>query len=139
MTLLTWGSESSVGVQAMDEEHLELFDAINELYGAVMSEREREETAALLRRVVGYAREHFSSEEAMLAASNYPELEEHRRKHQSLLAEIEELAARFEQDGLILNDHSLKFLPYWFNDHLQNDDLGYTAWLQAHGACCEGA
>jgi hemerythrin-like metal-binding protein len=135
MTLLTWGSENSVGVQAMDEEHLELFEAINAFYVAVLSEHGREQTRVLLRRVLGCARRHFSSEEAMLAAANYPELAEHSLKHQSLLAEVEELAARFEQDGLILNDHSLNFLYYWFNDHLRNDDLSYTAWLKTHGVC----
>jgi hemerythrin-like metal-binding protein len=135
MTLLTWGSENSVGVQALDEEHLELFEVINALYVAVLSEHGREQTGVLLRRVLGCTRRHFSSEEAMLAAANYPELAEHSLKHQSLLAEVEELAARFEQDGLILNDQSLNFLHYWFNDHLQNDDLSYTAWLNTHGVC----
>jgi hemerythrin len=56
-----------------------------------------------------------------------------------LLAEIEELAARFEQDGLILNDRSLKFLRYWFSDHIENDDRPYTAWLEKCGVDAEGA
>jgi|SRR5450631_568252 hemerythrin len=134
MALLTWSNENSVGIQAMDEEHRELFDTINELHDAVLSaEEEREQTGLLLRRLVESARNHFSSEESIIAATNYPELSEHSQQHQSLIEEVEELAARFEQDGLVLNDRSLNFLHYWFNDHLQNDDRPLSAWLNTHG------
>jgi hemerythrin-like metal-binding protein len=88
----------------------------------------------LLNSLIECARGHFTSEEAILLASGYPELAEHSRQHQSLLEEVEELAGRFVQDGLVLSEQSLNFLHYWFNDHLVNDDRLYTAWLRRHGA-----
>jgi hemerythrin len=133
MGLLTWNNESSVGIQTMDNEHRRLFDAINELCDAVSKGDGRERTVVLLRHLIECTRGHFSSEEAMLSASDYPELAEHSRQHQSLLEEVEELVVRFVHDGLILNDQSLNFLHYWFKDHLENDDRSYTAWLQKHG------
>ena len=133
MALLTWNDKHSVGVQALDGEHLELYEAINELYAAVLQGGERSLTGPLLHQVVNRTRAHFSSEEAMLAATNYPDLAAHRLKHQTLVAEIEELVTRFEQDDLTLNDRSLNFLGYWFNAHTQNDDLPYGTWLNAHG------
>ena len=133
MGLLAWSNESSVGIQTIDNEHRELMDAINALCDAVSSGHGREKTSQLLHRLIECARAHFSSEEAILSAANYPELAEHSRQHQSLLEEVEELAGRFVQDGLILSGHSLTFLHYWFNDHLVNDDRLYTAWLKKHG------
>jgi hemerythrin len=133
MGLLTWSNESSVGIQTIDNEHRELMDAINELCDAVSHGHEREHTGLLLHRLIECARDHFTSEEAMLSATNYPELAEHSRQHQSLLKEVEELAGRFVQDGLVFSERSLTFLYYWFNDHLVNDDRLYTAWLKKHG------
>ena len=133
MGLLTWSNESSVGIQTIDNEHRELMDAINELCDAVSHGHEREHTGRLLHRLIECARDHFTSEEAMLSATHYPELAEHSRQHQSLLEEVEELAGRFVQDGLVLSGHSLTFLHYWFKDHLVNDDRLYSAWLKKHG------
>ena len=133
MGLLKWSNESSVGIHTIDNEHREMIDAINELCDAVSNGHGREQTSRLLNRVIECARGHFTSEEAMLLASAYPELAEHTEQHQSLLAEVEELAARHVHDGLVLSERSLSFLHYWFEDHLVNDDRSYTAWIQKHG------
>jgi len=133
LALLSWNDKHSVGVQALDGEHLELYETINDLHDAVLQGKERSQTGALLRRVKDSARAHFSSEEAILASTNYPGLAAHKLKHQVLVAEIEELLARFENGDLSLNDRSLNFLGYWFNAHTEHDDLPYGVWLNAHG------
>lgn len=133
MALLTWDDKHSVGVQALDGEHLELYATINDLHDAVLQGNDRSQTAALLRQVADNARAHFLSEEAMLASTGYPGLAAHKLKHQVLVAEIEELLTRFENGDLTLNDRSLNFLGYWFNAHTEHDDLPYGAWLNAHG------
>jgi hemerythrin-like metal-binding protein len=130
---LNWNDEHSVGVRFLDEEHLELFRIINDLHSAVLQGEERSRIGLLLRQVEEYTRSHFSSEEAILAATNYPERDLHSLKHQFLVGEVEALVDRFEQGGFMLNDQSLNFLRYWFQDHLQNDDSCYGPWLKAHG------
>ena len=133
MALFTWNDKHSVGVKAMDGEHLELYEAINELYDAVLQRKDRSLTGPLLRKVEKCTRAHFASEEAVLESTKYPELSVHRLKHQALVAEIDELAARFEHGDVNLTGQSLNFLRYWFNAHIQNDDLSYGPWLNAHG------
>jgi hemerythrin len=133
LPLLTWDGKHSVGVQALDGQHLELYETINDLHTAVLQGKERSQTSALLRQVAVSARAHFSSEEAMLASTNYPGLAAHKLKHQVLIAEIEELLTRFENGDLTLNNRSLNFLGYWFNAHTEHDDLPYGVWLNAHG------
>ncbi len=132
MPLLSWNNDHAVGVPSMDDEHRRLYQAINELYDAVLRGDDRDHTAHLLREVVLCTRHHFSSEEAILAASRYPELPEHSVKHQQLLTQVEELLGRHEQDGLTLTGKSLAFLRYWFNAHIHEDDQLYGAWLDAH-------
>jgi hemerythrin len=133
VALLTWNDKHKLGVEAMDGEHLELYEAINELHDAVVQGVERNRTAELLHKVMERTRAHFASEEAVLASTKYPDLAAHRLKHQALVEEIEELAARFENGDVKLTGQSLNFLRYWFNAHIQNDDLPYGAWLLAHG------
>lgn len=133
MALLTWNSKHSVGVQAMDGEHMRMYDAINDLYAAVLECKQRSEIGPLLHNVVNCTRAHFSSEEAILEATKYPELAAHKLKHEFLLAEVEKLVARFDLGDLTLSGPSLNFLRYWMNAHIQNDDLCYGVWLNAHG------
>ena len=46
MTLLRWKDEYSVGIDAVDHEHKELIDLINQLYDSAVSRRSREAVLA---------------------------------------------------------------------------------------------
>jgi hemerythrin-like metal-binding protein len=90
-------------------------------------------TGTLLRKLANYAHDHFTAEEAMMAAAGYPELAQHRVKHRDLSKQVEEFAARYERGESTLNMHLLNFLRDWLTNHIQNVDHGYSSWMNAHG------
>ena len=131
--LLNWSGELSVGVESMDREHRELALAINELHEAVVIDNQQGLTGPLLRKVVEGTRAHFSSEESLMAANQYPGLALHVFKHQYLLEQLEALLARFNRGGFKLNEHTVIFLRDWFKTHIQKEDAQFAVWLNENG------
>ncbi len=133
MSLLTWNDQFSVGVQTMDDQHTVLFETLNDLHDAMMKGKAQSLAGPLLRKLVEYTREHFSAEEAMMAAARYPGLADHHVKHRDLTRQVEEYVARYERGEITLNLHLLNFLRDWLTNHIQKVDQEYGPWLKDHG------
>jgi hemerythrin-like metal-binding protein len=133
MALLTWDSSYSVGVKALDDQHTVLFSILNDLHAAMMKGQAQNVTGALLRKLVQYTREHFTSEEAKMAALGYPGLAAHRTVHSNLTKQVEEYAAKFEKGETAISIELLTFLRDWLTNHIQRTDKEYGPWMNEHG------
>jgi hemerythrin len=133
MALLTWNNSFSVGVRAIDSQHTTLFSLLNGLHEAMMKGQSQNLTGPLLHKLVNYTREHFSAEEAMMAAANYPGLAQHRIEHRDLARQVEGYVAKFERGEGTINIQLLAFLRDWLTDHIQASDKKYGPWLNQSG------
>lgn len=134
MALLTWSSKYSVGVQSMDSQHTVLFGILNDLHAAMMKGEANKIAGAVLRKLLNYTKDHFTAEEAMMAAVGYNGLAQHRIKHRDLCKQVEEFAVRYERGETTLNIQLLNFLRDWLTNHIQREDQQYTPWAKTHGA-----
>ena len=90
----TWREEFSVGNKKLDIQH-------SRLYSLVEAIRQNSRTADLseglhsaIAELISFAREHFASEEGIMADHGYPQLVQHSKRHAILLANLEELGTR---------------------------------------------
>lgn len=133
MPLLTWNDSLSVGVRTIDGQHTALVAILNDLYDAMMKGQAKEVTGPLLRKLINYTRDHFSAEEAMMAAAKYSGLSAHRREHERLTRQVEEYSARFDRGECTVNIELLHFLRTWLTNHIQQSDKAYGPCLIGHG------
>ncbi len=133
MALLTWDNSYSVGVKTLDGQNTVLFNLLNDLHAAMMKGQTQNVASLLLRRLVRYTRDHFSSEEALMAASGYPSLTRHRILHHDLTKQVEEYVAKFERGESAINIELLSFLRDWLTNHIQRSDKEYGPWMNEHG------
>ena len=133
MALMKWDKSYSVGVQAIDSQHNALFDIINELHGAMMVGQAHSMTGPLLRKLLEYTNTHFSAEEEMMTAAEYPGLAAHKLQHRELIKQVKDYIARYEQGESTLNLHLLNFLRDWLTNHIQQEDMEYSPWMKEHG------
>ena len=110
MALLTWNSSYSVGIKTMDGQHTKLLDMLNDLHSAMMSGKAHGVTGKLLHKLADYTREHFTAEEAMMAAAKFPGLDTHRIKHRNLTKQVEEFVVKLEKGESTVNVQLLNFL-----------------------------
>jgi hemerythrin len=129
MAELSWGEKYAVGFQGIDDEHKEMFDAVQELESAL---ERNAETAAPLKKLVDATAKHFASEELMMRTAKYPGLALHAANHRRLMEKVEAFAARHGQGGVAVDQHALKFLRDWLLYHIENDDARLGGWLKDH-------
>jgi hemerythrin len=133
MPLVVWSEKLSVGVKAVDDQHTVLFDTINELHAAMMKGQARTIVGELLCKLLVYTRNHFSDEERMMEAANYPGLAAHQMKHRALTKQVEEYIARFQKGDLTLSNELASFLSDWLKTHILSVDQSYGPYLNEHG------
>ena len=134
MALLTWDRSYSVGVLKIDSQHTILFTILNDLHAAMMKVQSQSLTGPLLHQLADYTRTHFSAEETMMAAAEYPGLADHKLKHRELVKQVEDYVLLYDKGEITLNLKLLNFLRDWLTNHIQKVDMAYGACLIQHGA-----
>jgi hemerythrin-like metal-binding protein len=130
MAEITWCDKYAVGVEGIDDDHKELFAAVNALESAMARNVVAPETAALLQNLVDATQKHFASEEAAMREAKYPGLALHVANHQRLLEKVKAFASRHSQSDIQINQHALNFLRDWLVYHIENDDQRLGAWMK---------
>jgi len=133
MSLITWSHACTVGVKAMDDQHGNLMDTLNELRLMLLRSSTHEEVNEQLERLVQFTSLHFESEEQLLEQNGYPGLPEHRIAHRHLLSEIRRTVDRAEQSSHVAIGPLLVFLRDWYLNHIEGLDQQYGAWLNERG------
>ena len=133
MPLIAWNDSLSVGVMTIDTQHRRLVDTLNQLHDAMLSGQARDLTGSILERLLQYTREHFTAEEAMMAAAGYPGLAEHKLLHIDLTRQVEGYITRFQYGEITLNLHLMHFLRDWLTHHIQGEDRAYGPAMRARG------
>lgn len=132
MTLLQWKDEYSVGVDAVDHEHKELIDLINQLYDAAAARRSREAVLAFFGDLFKNISAHFALEERFMRERGYDQLATHKQDHERLLDEIRDIMDDFEE-GEELDQLALaQSLDAWFSRHFETHDARLHKALGAH-------
>jgi hemerythrin len=133
MASLIWNQSCTVGVQAMDDQHGILLDALNELRVELLHGAECRTVRTMLKRVTELMRLHVESEERLLAMHGYPGLAAHRAEQQRLLGRLAQFNVRFEQRQVGAVYELVEYLRKWFTTHTGIAGQKYGPWLQKCG------
>ena len=128
-----WTEVYKVNIAALDQQHRELFNAVNELDQALRAGEGNAALDAVLRKLSKYAEEHFAAEEALMAKYAFPGLPMHRAQHDNFRRKIAAFLEdqRAERNGVPVS--LLFFIRDWLRDHLLKTDKYYAAFLNARG------
>ena len=127
--LIEWNDSLVVGYPAMDDEHKSLVALINWLHECVQTGNSRVEIDEALFSLADHVAAHFSHENEMMLASNYPERPAHLLEHRTLIDEFDTLLDSVD----LLTDEQLRnamsFIRVWFTDHVRNSDTRLGRYL----------
>ena len=125
MSIMKWTESLSVGVTEIDNQHKAIINIINKIYDCVVSNQGRENVEALLPELYWYASEHFKHEELYMYENSYSAVKEHKSKHESMLAKIQDVMKDFDNEFKNPNDLT-EFLKDWLINHIMVEDMGYA-------------
>jgi hemerythrin-like metal-binding protein len=122
MTLIEWKEQYSLGVAAIDHEHRELIDLINELYESAMGSGTDDAVVDFLGELYTRIAAHFALEEKIMRDNGYDEYLDHKADHERLLDDIRDLMDDYEDGGHVDVEGFGKRLDEWFSEHFRTRD-----------------
>ena len=122
MTLIEWKEQYRLGVPAVDHEHRELVDLINELYSNLTGPGTDITVMDFLGELYARISAHFALEEKIMRDSKYDEYVDHKIDHERLLDDIRDLMDDYE-DGVYVDVEGFAGrLDQWFSEHFRTRD-----------------
>jgi hemerythrin len=131
MALIVWKDSYSVGLEAVDHEHREMIELINELHDG-LSEEEEPDVTAFLGEIFRAVSAHFALEERFMREHRYDRLDEHKEAHEELLEEIRDIMDGYEADPDGASGQLSERLDRWFTEHFRTHDARLHHRLGSH-------
>lgn len=130
MTWIKWDQTLELGHEAMDAEHRQLVGLVNQLANAIVNNLGKADYDALLDDLIAHTKAHFDTEEQLMAASSYPDAEEHRAIHAKLVKDALEYRAKFDASAEP-SVSLLYFFDQWLTRHILTSDRELARHLAA--------
>jgi len=131
--LFPWREAYSVHIEIIDSQHKVLVDTFNELHTAIVTGLSREHLGKILSSLIKYAQDHFKTEERLMLANQYPDLPNHKAKHETFTKTVLEFESKFKKNQVGLTGEVMDFLRDWFMNHIMGVDQKYAPYLNAKG------
>lgn len=128
-----WRDEYSTNVKALDETHKKLFEKANQFYELIEKGRQRSATEDLLNFLIQYVEDHFAEEEELMRQYGFPELENHRKKHEDLKNQVLRYKNLVDTGENVDGVDFIKFIKDWIVDHILTTDRKYGPFLNNKG------
>jgi hemerythrin len=132
MDKIQWDESLSIGVELIDEQHKKWIGYIHDVQAAIEAHRGMPQIASTLDFLINYTQFHFSTEEKCMTETGYPELENHRARHEELKGTLENLIEEFREEGVTekLSKAVGTFLGNWLRNHIRVVDQAFAAFLK---------
>ena len=137
MAQFLWNESFSVGDPALDKQHQQLIEIMNELHDLLALPTETREPGKIehvFDGLASYVFNHFAYEEKRMADAGVPfeQLATHRGQHETMLKQVRQFQARtLESNGNDLKD----LMPYlygeWLIHHICEEDMQYRPYVEA--------
>lgn len=122
MTLIEWDEKYSVGVAAVDYEHRELIDLVNETHERLLQTGGKPAVMEFLGEILARISAHFALEEKIMRARNYDQYDAHKADHERLLDGIRDIMDDYEDDRIFGEQEFAQRLEAWFGEHFRTHD-----------------
>jgi hemerythrin-like metal-binding protein len=127
MAFIQWDESLSVGVPVIDGEHKSLIDCVNKLHEAIESSMPQTHVCTILDSFVDHVIYHFRREERVMRATGYPDVEDHKAKHQEFETYLLAYRHSFKDKARPPSDRdAINHINQWLVDHFRNVDRLYT-------------
>jgi hemerythrin len=124
--IVVWDDIYSVGVPHIDEQHKMLVLLINDLFQILQSDDGSAKVTLVkaFNKAADYAKTHFQEEEEYMKQINYPNYPEHKKEHETFMAEVWDQFLKFQNNNLMFIELP-RFLKKWLLNHIAVTDKKY--------------
>lgn len=130
--IVVWDNNYNTGIELIDTQHKQLIVLTNELYTACRDNRDVLHAAfkEAMSRMVKYVRFHFDAELKLLKAINYPDYQNHKKKHDILVKDILDTAKDYNEGKKFVPNNFVRVLREWILSHIAVEDKAYSFFVK---------
>lgn len=133
MSIFVFDGSLTLGITELDEQHSRFIGYINDTWDALDQGKTQDEFLSILNRLLDYAMEHFSAEEALMREHDYPGYAAHKLQHNETAADLFEFDLRLLAGDPEESRAFLEFLIGWLNNHILLTDRELALFLKHKG------
>lgn len=124
-----WQDRYSVSVSAIDAQHRQVLEILNNMYETV-NRHDKDETMRLgLKKLYIFTVTHFQYEETLLRILKYGDLDAHRRLHAKMKDDTERYIEKYKNGTMDIVD-LIRFLKDWWLHHIAGEDRKYIGHVE---------
>lgn len=138
---IPWHDGYKVGIETIDNQHRHLFEIADTLYSVITSGEPptKEAVKALLDQCADYVKLHFSHEEELMDATQYPSSSGHKKAHITFTAAVKNVVKDFSEGKDINLVELYAFISDWLVEHIILVDRSLGSYLNKCGYCANAA
>ena len=125
MAQIQWSPSLDTGIEVIDIQHRKIISMVNDLHELSASDQSGV-IDDVLQRMHDYVTDHFSFEEELMQAAEYPYLNAHSLLHQRFVKRMEGISQR-HNNGDNIHEELSGFLGTWLTHHIGHEDQDYVA------------
>lgn len=120
------------GNTTIDNEHRQLFDAINVLLDACAQGHGRDQLAQTMTFLESYIAKHFAHEEQLQAQTKYPDAVHHKQLHDGYKRTVNEICEELKRTGptITLVGKVNSNVGGWLVSHIKREDVKVAAHIK---------
>ena len=130
MDLIEWKDSYAIGVPAVDAEHRELIELINEVNRRLEAGEQGMTVSNFLGEIFARISAHFALEERIMRERGYDQLGPHKADHERLLDIIRDIMDDYEDHNVYDPATLGSRLNDWFSEHFRTHDARLHRHLQ---------
>lgn len=123
--IIAWANNLEVGIDFIDQDHIQLIDVINEVYELIEVKAAAPQIAKAFNKLSAVTLSHFAHEEQKMAEIHYKYEVAHRAEHKKLINEFKMLKMKFDATN-VLSETTSMFLRDWLLKHIATVDAAFA-------------
>ena len=129
--IVVWSDKYATGIELIDNQHHELVELTNQLYIACSTRDDVLQTVFkdAMSNMVKYVRFHFAAELKLLNEIKYPDYNNHKKMHDSLVKNILEAVKEYGEGKKFVPNNFVRTLKDWIFGHIAVYDKLYSAYV----------
>jgi len=129
--IVVWDEKYATGIQLIDSQHKELISLTNELFQACLDGENtvKDVFKETMGRMVDYVRFHFGAEQELLQRVKYPDYQEHKKQHDTLVMQILSTVKEYNEGKKLAPNQFVRTLRDWILGHIAHYDKLYASYI----------
>jgi len=130
---IVWDSSFSVGIDEMDNQHMQILQIINRLHEIEDDPENEAIFSDMINNLINIIKTHFFAEENLMRRIKYPHQSDHKKEHDLLTGQLHSMQKQLLFGQPFSSQKFAVFIRDWLLRHIHNEDSKYGGFF-AEGA-----